>query len=257
MQSQSFFQKYELPLFLVLTYALSWWSAPFANGGIIPHGPALAAVITIALTAGKPGLREFWSRLTQFRAGWWCLVGPTIVVAYLLAAFIVNLLLGATVTSPFPIPSAETMIVLFLMGGLWEEPGWTGYGLPKLQARFAPRAYGTLAATFVMGLFRSIWHLPLVLYGSIEWYDAAIFSFAFQIIITWLYNKSNGSVPAVMVFHYASNVLAGSVMLQAFRGAEQEMYYGLFVAFACVAALLIVWQTKMQLGFTSMTRVKM
>jgi hypothetical protein len=246
---QTFFQKFELPLFLLLAYLLSWWSVPFANGGIIPHGPALAAVIVIALTAGKQGLREFWARLTNFRAGWRYLIGPAIIAGYLLAAFVVNLLLGATVTSPFPIPSAGTMLVLLLMGGLWEEPGWTGYALPKLQARFAPHAYGTLAATLVMGLVRSLWHLPLVLYGSIEWYDALIFSFAFQIIITWLYNRSNGSVPAVMVFHYASNVLAGSVMLQAFTGGERETYYILFVAFACLAALTILRQSKFKLGY--------
>jgi membrane protease YdiL (CAAX protease family) len=249
MQSQSFFQKYEFPMFLLLAYILSWWSAPFANGGIIPHGPALAAVIVIALTYGRQGLRAFWSRLTQFRAGWWYLVGPAIIAAYLLAAFAVNLLLGATAANPFPIPSSETLIILLLMGGLWEEPGWTGYALPKLQERFAPHACGTLAATLVMGLFRSIWHLPLVLYGGIAWYDAAFFSLAFQVIITWLYNRSNGSVPAVMVFHYASNVLAGSVMLSAFSGAEKAMYYVLFVVFACLIALVIAWQTNMRLGF--------
>lgn len=249
MQSQSFFQKYEFPMFLLLTYALSWWSAPFANGGIIPHGPAFAAVIVIALTSGRQGLRAFWSRLTQFRAGWWYLVGPAIIAAYLLAAFAVNLLLGATAANPFPIPSAATLIILLLMGGLWEEPGWTGYALPKLQERFVPHAYGTIAATLVMGLVRSIWHLPLVVYGGVAWYDAAFFSLAFQIMITWLYNRSNGSVPAVMVFHYASNVLAGSVMLSAFSGAEKATYYVLFVVFACLIALVIAWQTNMRLGF--------
>jgi hypothetical protein len=248
MRPQSFFQKYELPLFLLLTYTLSWWSAPFANGGIIPHGPAFAAVIVIALTSGRQGLREFWSRLTRFNAGFWYLAGPALIIAYLLAAFVVNLLLGATAVSPFPFPSAGTMLALLLMGGLWEELGWTGYALPKLQERFASHAYGTLAASLLMGLFRSLWHLPLVVFGSIAWYDAVFFSFAFQLMITWLYNKSNGSVPAVMVFHYASNLLAGSVMLSVFSGAEKAMYYVLFVAFACLIALGILGLTKMRLG---------
>ena len=250
MQSQSFFQKYEFLFFLLLTYALSWWSVPFANGGIIPHGPALAAFIIIALTSGRQGLREYWSRLTKFNAGRWYLVGPAIVSAYLLVAYFVNLLFGATVANPFPFPSAATMILMLLMGGLWEELGWTGYALAKLQDRFAPRTNGSFAATLVMGFVRSLWHLPLVIYGSIEWYDAVFFSFAFQLIITWLYNKSSRSVPAVMIFHYASNVLAGSMMLQAFSGAERAMYYLLFVIFACLIALCVAWQTKLQLGFS-------
>jgi uncharacterized protein len=249
MKDQTSLQKYELPLFLLLAFLLSWWSVPFANGGLIPHGPAFAAIIVIALTTGRQGLREFWSRLTQFRAGWWYLVGPAIIVAYLLAAFVVNLLLGATVTSPFPIPSVGTMIVLLLMGGLWEEPGWTGYALPKLQERFAAHSTGTLTATFVMGFFRSLWHLPLVIFGAISWYDAVFFSFAFQIMITWLYNKSNGSVPAVMVFHFTSNLFTGSMMLSAFTGPEKAMYYILFVVLACLVALGILGLTRMRLGF--------
>lgn len=168
---QTFFQTYELPLFFLLAYLLSWWSVPFANGGLIPHGPTLAAVIVIAQTAGRPGLAEFWARLTNFRAGWWYLIGPAIIVAYLLAAFIVNVLMGATVVSPFPVPSVGTFILLLLMGGIWEEPGWTGYAFPKMRERFAHLKYPDLMATLLLGVLWGLWHLPLVLYGTLAWYD--------------------------------------------------------------------------------------
>lgn len=246
MKTQSALQGYDLPVFLLLACLLSWWSAPFANGGIIPHGPALAAVIVIALSAGRQGLREFCRRCANLRVGWWYLAGPAIVATCLTAAFAVNLLLGATVVRPFPIPSRGTVLTLLLMGGLWEEPGWTGYALPRLQESFSHHPNGTLAATLTMGLFRSIWHLPLVLSGSIAWYDALFFIFAFQIIVSWLYNKTNGSVPAAMVFHYTSNLLTGSVMLLAFAGLEKTAYYIFFVAFACLAALVILWQTHLR-----------
>jgi hypothetical protein len=36
--------RYQLPLFFLLSYLLSWWSAPLVDGQIIPHGPALALV---------------------------------------------------------------------------------------------------------------------------------------------------------------------------------------------------------------------
>jgi hypothetical protein len=58
MTPQTFFQKYELPLFFLLAYALSWMSVPFANGGLLPHGPTIAAVIVVALVAGRQGLRD-------------------------------------------------------------------------------------------------------------------------------------------------------------------------------------------------------
>jgi hypothetical protein len=246
--NQTFFHKYELPLFFLLTYLLSWWTVPFMNGGLFPYGPALAAAIVVALIAGAQGLRDFWQRLTSLRAGWWYLIGPTIIAAYLLVAFGVNLLFGATMVNPFPFPSIGTLAILLVAGGLWEEPGWTGYALAKLQERFASQTYGTLAATLVVGFFRGLWHLPLVVNDTITWYDALFFSLALQIIISWVYNKSKSNIMAAMVTHYSSNVFTGYTMLLVFTGIEKTNYYTLFVFFACVAASVIIWKSRFQLG---------
>jgi len=245
---QTFFQRYELPLFYVLTLALSWMSVPFANGGLFPQGPTLAAIIIIALTAGRLGLREYWKRLTIWRVGWWYLAGPAIIATYLAAAFAINWLLGARPVSPFPFPSAGTIIMLLLLGGVWEEPGWTGYAFPRMREGFAQSKYSDLKAALLLGLLWGVWHLPLYLYGTLEWYDIFIFVPAARIIYTWLYNKTKGSVPAVMVTHFSSNLLTGSMMLQAFAGSEKSTYYVLFVAFACLAALVILFASRFKLG---------
>lgn len=239
----------QLLVFIALAYALSWWAVPFAQGGLIPHGPALAALIVVALAAGRPGLRQFWRRCTNWRAGWWYLIGPALVTAFLLAAYLVNQLLGASVTTPPHLPSAAVLLNLLLLGGLWEEPGWTGYALPALQERFGRRRDGVLVATLILGIVRAFWHLPLVLYGTIPWFDALFYSLALQVIISWVYNRSNGSVPAVMVTHFTSNVLAGSTMILLFSGSEKTMYYVLFVLFACLIALVILWHSHFRLGY--------
>ncbi len=248
MNQQSFFQKYELPLFFLLAYLLSWWSVPLAEGGMLPHGPMFAAIIVIALVAGRRGLREFWGRCTNFRAGWWYLIGPAIVITYLLAALAVNLLLGAELVSPFPFPSVATIITLLLMGGIWEEPGWTGYAFPRMREKLAHLKYPDLIASLVLGLLWGLWHLPLFLYGVLTWYDLLFFVPALRIIFTWIYNRTNGSVPVIMVTHYASNLLTGSMMLQAFTGSGRTSYYVLFVVFACLAALIIIWKSRLKLG---------
>jgi hypothetical protein len=247
-RSQQFFTKIRFPLFFLLSYLLSWWLLAVIPKTILSQGPAFAAVIVIALTSGREGLREFWRRLTNFRGGWWYLLGPAILAGAVIAAFVVNVLLGVSISGPPRLP-LEVIVILLIFGGEWEEPGWTGYALPALQERYARVANGPLIATLILGVFRGIWHLPLVLNGSIPWYDAVLMTpFVFQPIISWLYNKTGGSVPVVIVFHYASNLLGG-ISGQLFEGPAAEQQRILFYAFGFLAAFVIAWKTKFKFGW--------
>lgn len=246
-KTESIFSKYQLPFFFLSAYLLSWWSAPVANGQIIPHGPALAALIVLAVTAGRQGLGGLWRRITKWRVAWyWYLIGPAIIIGYQGIAFVLNLLLGATVAS-LPRISLATVIELLLLGGFWEEIGWSGYALPKLQAHFSKRPHGQLVAALVLGVFRSIWHLPLFLYGHIPWFEIFVFNFAFQLLITWVFNKSDGSVLVVMLLHFTSNII-GSFMYPVFTGSALTSYYILFMGLACLISLVIVWKSGPALG---------
>jgi hypothetical protein len=245
----SFIKRHPMATFVVFTYLLSWWSAPFAEGRIIPYGPALAAAIVLAVTTGRRGLGGWWRRITRWRVAWyWYLIGPGIIAGYQSVAFVLNLLLGANLVSLPQPPGMGTTITLLLLGGLWEEPGWSGYALPKMQERFANRPNGALLAALVVGVFRAIWHLPLFIYGHIPWFDFLIFSFAFQIIISWLFNRSGGSVPVVMWFHLASNIFGAVFNSSMFMGTEWTNYRALFMALACVIAVIILWKSSLRLG---------
>jgi len=235
---KDFLKRYEMVFFFLLTYLLSWWSAPLMSGALIPQGPMFAAVIVIALTLGRPGLREYWKRLTNWRAGWWYLIGPLVIVGYSGIALFTNVLMGATLAETPHWLSMGTFVQLLLVGGQWEEPGWTGYALPKLEKRFANHSNSMLIAALVLGVFRALWHLPLFLYGKMYWFDIFVFSFAFQLIIAWLYNRSGGSVPAVMGFHFTSNVL-GSILFPVFVGAERLTFYAIFMSLAVLLAVTI------------------
>jgi hypothetical protein len=247
-RSQQFFTKYRFPLFFLLSYLLSWWALPATRQGMLPQGPAIAAVIVIALTVGRAGLREWWRRVTNFRGGWWYLVGPAILVGALVAAFVINVFLGAPVSGGLQFP-IEAVVILLIFGGEWEEPGWTGYALPELQKRYARVANGPLIATLVLGVFRGIWHMPLVFVGAIPWYDAVLLTpLVFQPMISWLYNKTGGSVPVVFVFHYMSNLL-GAITSSLFAGPGAEQYRILYYAFGFLAAIVIAWKTKFKFGW--------
>lgn len=232
--------RYELTSFFLLTYLFSWLSVPFLQGGLLPQGVAIAAWIVVSVVLGAQGVREFRRRLTNWRAGWWYIVGPLIIAGYLGIAFVIALASGADMVQTPQLLSPGFFLMLVLFGGQWEEPGWTGYALPRLRERFADRPNGSLMAVLVLGLFRALWHLPLFLYGKLYWFDILVFSFAFQIIIAWLYDRSGGSVLAVMVFHFASNVLGGGIMSQVFVGADQMMFQMFFMGLATLFAIVLI-----------------
>jgi hypothetical protein len=246
-QPRQFFTRYRFPLFFLLSYLLSWWPL-LGRLGLLPYGPTLSAVIVIALTVGRAGLREFWGRVTNFRGGWWYLVGPAILAGGLAVAFLINVLLGSSVSAPPQLPLVAVGVLL-LLGGQWEEPGWSGYALPALQRRYAKTSNGPLIATLILGVFRALWHLPLVIVGAIPWYEAFLMNvLVFQPIISWLYNKSRGSVPVVMVFHFMSNLLS-VVVSPLFTGSDKIQYMILFYACGFLAALVIAWRSGFKFGW--------
>lgn len=241
---------HRLTVFVALAYALSWWSIPFADGGLLPYGPFLAAIIVVALIQGRRGLREWFRTVTSLRCRWyWLLIGPGLVIAYLLLALGLSRLLGATITNSEHLGSfAGAFLGLLLLGGMWEEPGWTGFALPLLQDRYANRPLGQLLASLHLGAIRAIWHLPLAVSGAIPWYDVVFFAMAFQFLISWLYNRTSGSVPVVMLFHLTSNVVGGAMLVPLFSGADRTSFYVLFIAAAWLLALLLNWPDTWSMG---------
>ena len=73
-----------LVVFVVLTFCLTWavWlpRAAGVNVGVLEQlstwMPAVAAVLTAALVAGRQGVRELGGRLFRWRVAWWWYVIP-------------------------------------------------------------------------------------------------------------------------------------------------------------------------------------
>jgi membrane protease YdiL (CAAX protease family) len=97
--------------------------------------------------------------------------------------------------------------IMFFGGGVNEEFGWRGFLLPRLQRRLNP-----FITSVILGIVWSVWHIPLFaitpdnyLIGNLGF----ILSFTFYIIetiwlttiFTWLYNRTKGSLLAVILFH--------------------------------------------------------
>jgi hypothetical protein len=230
-------KRHSMLTFFVLAYALSWCAVIPTGGSLLPWGPALAAIIVLAITEGKPGVKTLLGQMGRWRIGFkWYVVALSIPIGYSLGAVGLNVLFGAAIGQLDPWYNLLLLIpLLLLLGGQWEEPGWTGYALPRLQV-----GRSALAASLIFSVFRVGWHLPLFLYGHIHWSDI-LFNMAMQIVVSWLYNSTNRSVLIVMVLHLMQNV-SGGFFNPLFSGADAMNAAWLRAAIYGVVAIgVIVW----------------
>ena len=222
--------------FLVLSYAFSWaWLIPLAATGhtVIQGqgwpthfpsllGPMLAAFIVTAKTTGRSGIGDLLRRMGRWHIGWRWWVVALSPLAFLGIALVVIAVTGATMptSSAFAqysgLPSGLGVVGIALMilviDGFGEETGWRGYALPQLQNRFSP-----LVSTLILAGFWAGWHIPsFVAIQSYRGFSVGTgVGFVFgltcgAIVATWIYNRSGGSILAVVVWHGLYDSIVGT-----------------------------------------------
>lgn len=210
-----------LVTFTVLAYLLSWWPTLLPGGGLLPYGPTLAALVVIAAAEGKPGLRKWRDRMFRPGRGWkW--YGQSATIPAALAFGAAGLTIAVVAHPPGEIEWTDPVValpIMLVLGGLWEEPGWTGFALPRLAERFGSSPSGTIAATAIMVMIRAGWHLPLMITGVIPWWDMLLVV-GFQAVVSWLFLGS-GSVLPVMLMHLVSNTVGGAFVSTWFTGSDR------------------------------------
>jgi uncharacterized protein len=189
---------------------------------IVFSGPLLAAIIVSAMESGRNSLRGLWQTSTRWRIrGRWY----GIMLAILLTINL-PLIIGGLARGPIPTSSQVSTILIwfvpvfiytFFASGL-EEPGWRGYALPNLQARFNAKK-----SSIILGVINGIWHWPIFIPVYLNTLNSpggvpqAVITVLTQLAIsiissmlsgaliyTWLYNRT-GSVFLCMLFHALNN----------------------------------------------------
>ena len=211
----------ELPL---VASAQGWITAPtpFAIHYLASLGPLLAALIMTWATGGADGLKELWGRITKWRVG---SIGATFaflspVALFVLAALVIWLLSGGewpnlqqlTEINYLPNLGIGALILWLATFGFGEEIGWRGYALPRLQ-----RDHSALSATLILGAMWVVWHVPAFFYldtyvnlGLAAFPMFALGVLAGAIVLTWLYNTTEGSVLMVAIWHGVFDFISAS-----------------------------------------------
>ncbi|MEX2140679.1 MAG: CPBP family intramembrane glutamic endopeptidase [Pirellulales bacterium] len=237
---------FPLASFFALAYAwawLCWWSAFAVSSGQVSwpvspellailgqFGPFAAALVVTAIIGGRDGLRAFFGRFMRWRARpVWALVSLLLLPALMLTAILLYALTTGTASTlqfrdKWTTLPAHFVYTLLLAGPLGEEPGWRGFALPRLQAR-----YGPVPACIFLGLLGAGWHFPLWWLNppSTPYVVFVAAAILLTFLFTWLFNHTHGSVFYSLLFHASLNT-AGV------RLPEVPAYY------AWVACLLAV-----------------
>jgi uncharacterized protein len=152
-----------------------------------------------------------------------------------------NVMLGAQTPSPaqlgaWPAILFTFAIVLFVpgVGGAWEEPGWRGYAVPRLQ-----HGRSALVASLILGVLIAGWHLPLIVVGQV-YYSDIVLILAAVIVFNWVFNNARGSVLIIMLMHAANNAVSGSFFFPMFSGTDLIRESWLVALVWVVAAALVI-----------------
>jgi CAAX protease family protein len=239
----------------LLPYELSGAASGLLNAFAILLGPTLSAFIITGVTEGRSGIRRLLSRIVLWRVGlrWYLLALIGIPVVMALGTLILpgglSSLLG--LGPGYLLTYLSTYVLVVILGGpLFEEPGWRGFALPRLQP-----LHGPLVGTLILGLLWALWHLPEFLVPA--WAESSggsgffaivkfvLIAIAFAIVTTWVFNNTKGSVFMAILVHASIDTFSIPVGRLASPSAVAN---SLLLSFGVLALVLVVL-TRGRLGY--------
>lgn len=206
--------------FFVLVFALSvpfWVVGEIVHGELLPGlpvsalaliSPVVAASIILYRRRGLKGVAELLRRSADFerirRKRWYV---PTLLLmpGVFALAYGVMLVLQRPMPAPqFDLAGVPVLILLFFVGGLAEELGWSGYATNPMQRR-----WGALGAALLLGGFWAAWHwIPLLQaerdLSWIAWWSVG--TVALRVLHVWIYTNTGHSVFGQALFHATFNL---------------------------------------------------
>jgi membrane protease YdiL (CAAX protease family) len=254
--------RHDLLLFFVLAYLLSWalWPLVILNptsSPLVPFGPLIAAVVVSLLAGGRKELWALLKQLTRWRVHpiWYviALVGP-FVMAVAVAALAVAMGAPMSRSGAYTDVGAVgyTLLSTMIIVGLFEEVGWRGFALPRLQRRL-----DAMWAALVVGVIWALWHLPELISDPTRQrppLQFLLWALALSVIFTWLYNSTNGSLPIVIICHGAIDT-AGRYLLPEFSNGDYQVVWWCMVGLYVLIAIIVVLVAGTKRLVTSIPRL--
>ena len=265
---QGLLVRYPLILFFVSSFVLTWgyfwliWAPLGLPDSLISlggFGPAVSAFLVLAITSGKPGVCGLLCSIVHWRVGarWYLVALLGLPVLNLLAFLVVPGILADFVAPSWRLPQVYLSEMVFSLtigiAPLWEEIGWRGFALSRIQ-----RLHGPVMGTLILGALWGIWHAPFFfgplartgpdatfVSATIALIEFSLGLTGLSIVMTWVLNNCRGSTLLAILLHAAFDS-SGLAMVAIFPSTPPyylPVHYqtlGIAIVFSVAAMVLII-----------------
>jgi hypothetical protein len=267
MQLKDFIRRHPILFYFIFTFAIPWGSILILAGpGGLPSkeqipievfsivflamiaGPSLTGIALTGIIDGRKGLRELLQRQMKWRVCA-CWYGAALFLIPLILIIIISSLSFISPVFTLGIISSKDKISFLAFGvigaslaGFFEEIGWTGFALPRVQAR-----YGVLTAALIVGVLHGTWHFLADYWGSATTFGSLflprIFLWvvaitALRFFISWVYNNTR-SLLLAQIMH--ASFTGGQALLEpSLTPPDYLVYYAGFTIVLWIAVVVIL-----------------
>ena len=170
--------------------------------------PLLAAAILTYKKSKIEGLKNLVKKVTDAKkiqhTIWYLVIIFLMPITAILSYWYLKIRGELIPQSAISLLSLIIFFVVYFIGAIGEEVGWSGYIIQPLQTK-----YGALKASIFIGVIWAIWHV-IPYYqahqttGWIVW--QCIGTVLLRIIMVWIFNNAGKSVFAMVLFHTMINI---------------------------------------------------
>jgi len=198
--------------------------------------PNIAAIII--WTAKKEFISNIQLAFSFPKFSWWMLLTliPIVVAALLLLIEAIrgNMIEWSNFKVSYLLP---LLFINLLMGPLGEELGWRAFLYPAFKHK-----YGWMASALFVGVIWTLWHAPLWFLESpqskIPFWAFSINVVLLSILMSMIYNHSQGSIVFIVLLHLTFNVSLGALDILGSHSQGEFVLKGLYIYVPLVIILV-------------------
>jgi membrane protease YdiL (CAAX protease family) len=223
---------------------------------------AIAGIIMTAVEDGRAGLKLMLRRLLIWRVGFgYWLYAFLFIIPVILIGSLANPLFNGDRLSFSNIEPAFQIVPMFfaffIIAGVGEELGWSGFLMPRLQAR-----YSAFTSSLIRAILMGLWTLPLFIFSWLNpallanlpyaaWIAQSGFLPAFGVFMlllvppwsvfyTWIFNNTGGSLLLVAVLHASEIWVAYWMLSTGIDPNNLDNYFGYGILMVIVATIIVI-----------------